>query len=172
MPASFYIIALFTIVSAFCAMSLRNLVHCALCLALTFLGVAGLFLHANAGFIAFAQILVYVGAVAILIVFAILLTRGSEQPEEKRTSSLWLSVPLAAGVAGILINAVLSTNLAVAAPAATAPSVRDLGVALMTTHVIPLEIVGVLLTVALLGAVVLALPERSAELEGQGRTGA
>ena len=64
LPGQPYIWMPFTLVSAFCAMALRNLVHCALCLALSFLGVAGLFLHVNAGFVAFAQILVYVGAVA------------------------------------------------------------------------------------------------------------
>ena len=151
-------------------MSLRNLVHCALCLALTFLGVAGLFLHVNAGFVAFAQILVYVGAVAILIVFAILLTRGAEQREERRATGLLLGIPLAIVVAAILLNAIFSTNLGVASPAAATPTVQELGVALMTTHLVPLEAIGVLLTVALLGAVVLALPERNSGLEGEGRT--
>jgi NADH-quinone oxidoreductase subunit J len=172
MPASFYILASFTIISAVAAMSLRNMVHCALCLALTFLGVAGLFLQMNAGFLAFAQILVYVGAVAILIVFAILLTRGTEQPQEKWSSGILLSVPLAAVVAAILLNAIFSTPLAAKTPTGAAPAVRDLGIALMTTHVIPLEIIGVLLTVALLGAVVLALPERNAQTEGEGGSSA
>lgn len=163
MPASFYILALFTLVSAFCAMSLRNLVHCALCLALTFLGVAGLFLQVNAGFIAFAQILVYVGAVAILIVFAILLTRGAEEREKSATSNLLLSIPLTVVVGAILINAVFSTRITLGATGAVAPEVREIGRALMTTHVVPLELIGVLLTVALLGAVVLALPEQRKE---------
>lgn len=168
MPISFYILAAFTIISALCAMSLRNLIHCALCLALTFLGVAGLFLHMNAGFVAFAQVLVYVGAVAILIVFAILLTRSSEQPETRRASNLVLSIPLAIVVAAILINAISSTTLPVAASAATAPAVREIGLALMTSHVIPLEVIGLLLTVALLGAVVLALPEPRSETGPKG----
>ena len=99
MPASFYILAVFTIISATAAMSLRSMIHCALCLALTFLGVAGLFLQLNAGFLAFAQILVYVGAVAILIVFAILLTRGAQDQEPRRSSGLLLSIPLAVIVA-------------------------------------------------------------------------
>ena len=159
MPVSFYILAAVTLISALCAMTLRNLVHCALCLALTFLGVAGLFLFVNAGFVAFAQILVYVGAVAILIVFAILLTRSSEQPETRRSSNLILSLPLALVVAAILVNAITSTSLPASATAATAPSVREIGLALMTSHVIPLEVIGLLLTVALLGAIVLALPE-------------
>lgn len=159
MPVSFYILAAFTLLTALCAMSLRNLIHCALCLALTFLGVAGLFLQLNAGFIAFAQILVYVGAVAILIVFAILLTRSTEQHDTRRASNLLLTVPLTIVVAVILINAISSTTIASGANPASAPSVREIGIALMTTHVIPLEVIGLLLTVALLGAVVLALPE-------------
>jgi NADH-quinone oxidoreductase subunit J len=168
MPLSFYIVALLTLLSAFCAMSLPNLVHCALCLALTFLGVAGLFLQMNAGFIAFAQILVYVGAVAILIVFAILLTRNAEAREEKRTSHLLLNIPLTVVLSAILLNAIFSTGLFVSSQPATVPTVRQLGNALMTTQIVPLEIIGVLLTVALLGAIVLALPEKpSANQEAQ-----
>jgi NADH:ubiquinone oxidoreductase subunit 6 (subunit J) len=169
MPWSFYIIALFTLVSAASAMSLRNLVHCALCLALSFLGVAGLFLHVNAGFVAFAQILVYVGAVAILIVFAILLTRNREPDSARASPNLVLSLPLAIILGAILLNAALSTPLAVAPQPAAAPSVRELGLLLMGRHVIPLEAIGVLLTVALLGAVVLALPEPPPPADGGGR---
>src|SRR5205085_9833708 len=76
--AAFLIIAAITLVSAACAMSLRNLVHCGLCLAITFAGLAAAYLHLSAEFVGFAQILVYVGAVAILIVFTILLTRNTE----------------------------------------------------------------------------------------------
>jgi NADH-quinone oxidoreductase subunit J len=160
MPLSFYILALFTTISAFCAMALRNLVHCALCLALSFLGVAGLFLQMHAGFVAFAQILVYIGAVAILIVFAILLTRNAERLEETRASRLLLNIPLTLVIGTMLLNAIFSTRLHAVATPATAPTVRELGSRLMTSHVIPLEAIGLLLTVALLGAVVLALPEK------------
>ncbi len=160
MPASFYILALFTLVSAFCAMYLRNLVHCALCLALSFLGVAGLFVHLNAGFVAFAQILVYVGAVAILVVFAILLTRNAETENRTGGRNLLLSIPLTVVVGALLVNAALSTQIVLSERPASAPPVRELGQALMTTQLVPLELVGVLLTVALLGAVVLALSEK------------
>jgi NADH-quinone oxidoreductase subunit J len=169
MPASFYILALFTLVSASCAMSLRNLVHCALCLALSFLGVAGLFLHVNAGFVAFAQILVYVGAVAILIVFAILLTRNAEPDPARTGPNLLLSIPLTAVVGVILLNAGFSTQLVMSGKVASAPPVRELGRALMTSHVVPLEVIGVLLTVALVGAVVLALPEPPTEETSGGK---
>jgi NADH-quinone oxidoreductase subunit J len=168
MPTSFYILAAVTIVSAMGAMSLRNLVHCALCLALSFIGVAGLFLHMNAGFVAFAQILVYVGAVAILIVFAILLTRSSEH-QPFRATHLALSIPLTLVVAAILVNAVSSTTLPLAPEPALAPTVNELGHALMTSHVIPLEVIGLLLTIALLGAIVIALPERHPQLSAEGK---
>src|SRR5512141_801873 len=99
---SFLLLATVTLAGAVAAISLRNLVHCALALALCFVGVAGLYLQLNAQFVGFAQILVYVGAVAILIVFAILLTRGAD-PEEKRFSTSW-----AAGAgATVLVFAVL-----------------------------------------------------------------
>ena len=78
-------------------------------------------------------------------------------------------VLLGAVLAGILINAVFATRLFLAEAPAPTPSVRELGIALMTSHIIPLEVIGLLLTVALLGAVVLALPEREQSTGGAGR---
>ena len=63
---------------AIAAMALRQLVHCALCAAAAFAGLALIYLQLDAEFVGFAQLLVYVGAIAILIVFAVLLTRGDE----------------------------------------------------------------------------------------------
>src|ERR1044072_2176148 len=77
-PAAFFVLAAVTLAGAICAMSLRNLVHCGLCLALTFAGLAAIYLQLTAEFVGLAQLLVYVGAVAILIVFTILLTRNAE----------------------------------------------------------------------------------------------
>ena len=74
----FAIIAALTLVSGIAAMSLRKLIHCALCLAVTFAGLAAMYLQLGAQFVGFAQVLVYIGAVAILVVFAILLTRSGD----------------------------------------------------------------------------------------------
>src|SRR5579885_612336 len=81
---SFFLIitAVVTLFAAVIAMSLRNLVHCALMLAVSFSGVAAIYLQLNAEFVGFTEILVYVGAVAILIVMAILLTRSGETPDK------------------------------------------------------------------------------------------
>src|SRR5215471_14394132 len=91
MSLSFAIIAVLTVGSGIAAMTLRNLVHCALALTVTFAGLAAFYLQLDAQFVGFAQILVYIGAVAILIVFAILLTRGSEQPQQQAFSRAWIS---------------------------------------------------------------------------------
>src|ERR1700748_457999 len=100
----FAIIAAVTIAAAVAAMSLRNLVHCALALALAFAGLAAVYLQLGAQFVGFTQLLVYVGAVAILVVFAILLTRGSEPPQESIVSSGWLAgVLVTVAVLGILV---------------------------------------------------------------------
>jgi NADH-quinone oxidoreductase subunit J len=72
-------------------MLLKNTVHCALALTVAFAGLALLFLNLDAQFAGFAQILVYIGAVAILVVFAILLTRGSETPKDGVFSRSWLA---------------------------------------------------------------------------------
>ncbi len=77
----FYILAGLTVAGALAAVLLKNTVHCALALTVAFAGLALLFLQLDAQFAGFAQILIYIGAVAILVVFAILLTRGSETPK-------------------------------------------------------------------------------------------
>src|SRR5512133_809547 len=146
---SFLLVGLFTIVAAAAAVTLRNLVHCALALAAAFAGLAALYLQLNAQFVGFAQILVYVGAVAILVVFAILLTRGGDATTRQIFSRSWLS------------GALLSSRALRQAPepGAAAP-VREIGMQLMTRYILPLEVLGLLLTAALIGAVVLALRER------------
>lgn len=160
MPLSFYILALLTLASATAAMTLRNLVHCALALAGAFIGIAGIFLQLHAPFLAFAQILVYVGAVAILIVFAILLTRNSETQTEKRSTHLVLSLVIAALLGGALVTLLLGSKSFSSSPHAFDPEVAGIGKLLMTTHVVPLQIAGVMLTAALIGAVIIAMQEK------------
>ena len=163
MSLFFIIIAFVTLLAAASAMSLRNLVHCALALAVTFAGIAALYLNLDAQFVGFAQILVYVGAVAILIVFAILLTRSGDTPNEAVLAPGW-------GY-GIIISALVFTALGwavlksaaipkemVSAPEAT---VKNIGEMLMNQYVLPLEVIGLLLTAAMIGAVIIALKEPS-----------
>ena len=158
----FTILAGFTLVSGVAAVSLRNLVHCALCLTLTFAGLAALFLQLGAQFVGFVQVLVYVGAVAILIVFAILLTRNVDVVGGTVLSGSWfVGLGVALLVFGCLAGAILGTST-LNQPLKERPdlTVERIGNQLMTDYVLPLEVIGLLLTAALVGAVLLAMREK------------
>ena len=161
MTLPFAIIAALTIAAAMAAMSLRNLVHCALAVAGAFIGLAATYLQLNAQFVGFAQILVYVGAITILIVFAILLTRSSEAPSQSVLSAGWISgIGVTVAVLGVLVWAINHSSVmkSVVAPR-TEISVKQIGETLMTKFVLPLEVIGLLLTAALIGAVIIAMKE-------------
>jgi NADH:ubiquinone oxidoreductase subunit 6 (subunit J) len=162
MSVVFWILAVITVLGGLTAVTLKNTVHCALALTAAFAGLALLFLQLDAQFAGFAQILVYIGAVAILIVFAILLTRSSETPTDGVFSRTWFAgLMIAAAVFAVLAWAVLHSVGALpnesTAPAVT---VQQIGAALMGRYVLPLEIVALLLTAAMLGAVIVAMHEK------------
>ena len=162
MTFSFFILGVLTILGAAAALTLRNLVHCVLALMLAFVGLAGLFLQLDAQFIGFAQILVYIGAVAILVVFAILLTRGTEITSQSIVSPSWvISGIVAAAVFGVLAwtihSSVASRHPLPPQPEAT---VKQIGDALMSRFALPLEVIGLLLTAALVGAVTIAMRDK------------
>jgi len=162
MTATFLILAAITIAGTVAAMALRNLVHCVLALTLGFAGLAALYLQLGAQFVGLTQILVYVGAVAILAVFVIMMTQHPTQTSESIFSSFWFSGGLiAALVFAVLAWAIHASHLpsGVATPQAQA-AVHPIGDALMHQYVLPLEIMGLLLTAALIGAVVLAMQEK------------
>lgn len=149
------------IAGAIAAMSLRNLVHCVLSLAVSFLGVAMLFLRLGAQFVGFAQILVYVGAVAILIVFAILLTRtGGIEVGQFLNSQWYVGLGIGAAVfACLAVAGVSSKDLPADATLDKTVMVKQIGTEMMTRYVLPLEVIGLLLTAAMLGAVIIAWRE-------------
>jgi NADH-quinone oxidoreductase subunit J len=159
----FYVLAALTVAGGLAAVLLKNLVHCALALTIAFAGLALLFLQLDAQFAGFAQILVYIGAVAILVVFAILLTHGPEDPKDGGVfSRTWLAgLVVAAAVFAVMGWAVLESMPGLphenAEPQVT---VMQIGNALMGRYVLPLEIVALLLTAALIGAVIVAMHEK------------
>ena len=168
MSIPFLIIALVTLGVAAVAMSLRNLIHSALLLIGSWAGVAAFYLWAGAEFVAFAQVIIYVGAVSMVVLFAVLLTRRSRADLAVAPDSLSraLSAMLVGGaVLGVLFGAVLATRLEVAPAPAPSVSVLELGQLLMGPHAASLLVVGALLTVALLGAIVLAATERDEKPE-------
>src|ERR1700748_550851 len=108
MSAAFLILAIMTMVAACAAMTLRGLVHCALALAVAFAGIGLLYLNLGAQFLGLAQLLVYVGAIAVLIVFVILLTRGgdTDSPPLPKASLPGSGILVAVAIFGILAWAI------------------------------------------------------------------
>ncbi len=161
MSAPFLILAGLTLAGACAAMLFRGLVHCALALAVAFAGLGALYLNLGAQFLGLAQLLVYVGAIAVLIVFAILLTRGDASSPPSPSTPRITGILLAAVIFAILAWAVFH-SFALASPGSNAPqaTIRQLGAALMDGYVLPLEVIGLMLTAALIGAVIVAMREK------------
>jgi NADH-quinone oxidoreductase subunit J len=155
---AFVIIAIFTLTFALAAATNPRLMHAALSFAAMFIGIAAFFFLLGAEFVGLVQVFVYVGAVAVLIVFTILLTR---REAEERHGFKWAGALVAAGVFAGLIWAILKTaSASIAASALKALTVKQIGEALMTNYVWPLLCVGVLLTAALIGALVLVMEDK------------
>jgi NADH-quinone oxidoreductase subunit J len=162
MDTAFWIISAITVIGAMLAMTLRNLIHCVLALILFFLGIAGHYFLLRADFLAAVQILLYVGAVAVLILFAIMLTRhvtGMEGPAELG-GKWWAGMGTAVIIGGLLWWIIRKDALTSMLPAGEAnTSVLEIGKVLIADWVVPFEALAVLLTAALIGAVVIALEE-------------
>jgi NADH-quinone oxidoreductase subunit J len=163
MSAPFLILAVVTLGAAWAAMMLRGLVHCALAVAVSFAGIGTLYLTLGAQFLGLAQLLVYVGAVAVLIVFVILLTRAGEQDASSLTPAGFpaTGIAVAAAIFFILAWAILH-SFAGHVPELPLPrtSIRQLGLAFMGSYILPLEVIGLMLTATLIGAVIVAMKEK------------
>lgn len=176
MQIIFIIISAITLVSAVLVVSVRNLFHAALYMMLSFLGVAGLYALLESGFMAATQLLVYIGAISILVIFAIMMTRRLMQTTESPFNSIWPLAGLTAGVLFIFIGSIIlqvySLDPAIAggppaAEEAVMSNVNRLGVAFTSADqlVLPFELASVLLLVALVGSIIVARPDNDVELE-------
>ncbi len=161
----FYIFAAVLILAALMVVGLRNIVHSALALIVVFAMAAGIYVLLNAEFIAIVQILVYVGAVTILILFALMLTRIAGLRRTNPTNKLWfVAIIICALIGGTIIYAVTSSQRAIAnVSSATEPAnvsnVVRVGQLLYSptgySYVLPFEIASLVLLVAIVGAIVI-----------------
>lgn len=156
--AAFLVIAIITLSGALAAALLPRLIHAALCLVVTFFGIAAFYFLLGAEFVGLVQVFVYVGAVAVLIVFTILLTR---RDADRDRAFNWSGAITAVAVFAGLLWAILRTpSLAVDASSIEPLTVKRIGEVLMTDYVWPLQCVGLVLTAALLGALILVMEEK------------
>ncbi len=161
--AAFYILAFFVVGSAGIVALSRNIMRSAFALVVTFLGVAGLFALLSADFLAATQLLVYVGGILVLILFAVML---SSRIKEIKISNL--SVGVFSGGSIITLLILLLTYISIQTPWKEldtinfAPTTSAIGNSLLTKYLLPFEVLSVLLLVGLIGAVVVARKEKDA----------
>ena len=158
----FYFVAVVTVLGALGVVLTRNVVHSALFLILALLAVAGVFILLSAEFLAIVQILIYGGAVTILILFVMMLTRVRDMP----SAGGGLDGPqrpfaaLAAGAFLVLsVLAALSSDWPGETDKITVVPFREMGEALFRDWAVPFEVASLVLLVALIGAIVLARGE-------------
>lgn len=157
---AFYVAAAVTVAAALAVVTLRSIVYSALSLVLTFIGVAAIYVLLHADFVAAVQVLIYVGAVTILLVFAIMLTRSPSSRQSNPDNSQ-RPVAFIAAVALAVVMAVvfLGTSWPAAASAVPESSVSVVASQIFQTYALPFEIASVLLLAAMVGAIILAREE-------------
>ncbi len=156
----FYVIAALTVIGALGVVLARNVVHAALFLILSLLAVAGVFLILSAEFLALVQILIYGGAVTILVLFALMLTRVGDMPQAVDGPQRPFAAMAAATLMAVFILAAVGTKWPGETEKITAIPLRDFGEALFRTWALPFEVASLVLIVALVGSIVLAQVEK------------
>lgn len=157
---AFLAVAFIVLGSALAVVVMRNIFHSLLFLALSFLGVAGVYLLLAADFLAAVQVLVYIGAIIVLMMFALMLTHRVMCDNTTQYTGQWfLAAPVAAGLLVVLGKLVVSYPWPYKLKAAV-PTTGIIGKGLLTTYVLPFELASIVLLVAMIGAIVLAKEEK------------
>lgn len=153
----FYIIAGLTVGSALCVVTVKNLFHCALFLVLSFFGVAGLYILLEAEFLAAVQVLIYVGAITVLILFGIMLTHKIYDKTVRQTSNQkFVSFLVVFGILLLILPVIINSFEGKFLPEHFYLSISELGKFLMREYLLPFEVVSVVLLASLIGAIVIA----------------
>jgi NADH-quinone oxidoreductase subunit J len=154
---AFWILAVVAVIAALGVVLLRNVFRAALSLVLCFLTVAGLYITLSADFLAAVQILVYVGAISVLIILAIMMTRDVQQgsPGNRMKAPTFI---VAIVLLGIMIYAAIATPWNIAGESPLSPTTGPLALKLFSAQgfILPVEMSAVLLLAAILGAIVIA----------------
>jgi NADH:ubiquinone oxidoreductase subunit 6 (subunit J) len=157
---AFYILAGLMVAGALGVVLLPRIVHAGLALVFFFFVISGIYVLLQAEFIAATQVIIYVGAITVLFLFAIMLTHRSYAPDSNPENSQWLAAALVALLTFSTLAFVLAQAAFPATTTATPGGVTDvtrtLGQLLMGPFILPFEIAGLLLLAAMVGAIVIA----------------
>ena len=166
----FLLVALVTGGGAVLTVTSKNLVHAALFLAVTLTGIAGVFLVLAADFVALVQVVVYVGAVAVLFLFGLMLTRAPIGREALDNQNRGMGIAVAGGLFAVLAVLIVGAFGTTSAAEVVGPRVGDIGMVIFNTWVLPFEVLSMLLLAALIGAILLARRETGDSGEEQAPT--
>lgn len=150
-------LALVAIVGGVLLITLTKVVHMVIALVFTFLGIAGIYMLLSAEFVAIVQILIYSGAITIVMLFGIMLTKHQENDAPAKGG--WGNFSLLAAIAGFAVAVYLgiyNLDIPVQPTALHEENTKQIGIELFSKYAIPFEVMSVLLLVALVGAIVLA----------------
>ncbi|KPL02456.1 MAG: hypothetical protein AMJ90_05690 [candidate division Zixibacteria bacterium SM23_73_2] len=155
--AIFYILAAIIVCSAVLVVTLKNIFHSLLFLVLTFFSVAGIYVLLHAEFLAAVQVLIYVGAITVLLIFAIMMTAQIYSPALRQSNQQVIPGIIVVGILLVVTLTVLgNTTWRVSEKLPASQSVNLIGKSLLTTYVLPFEVVSVVLITALIGAIIIA----------------
>jgi NAD(P)H-quinone oxidoreductase subunit 6 len=159
-PLLFYLLAAVTIGFAAITVFSRNIVHSAFALVGSFTGVAGIYVALAADFLAIVQVLLYVGGIVVLTLFAVMLThRIADVKISNRSVGRLPALLIVALVGGTMTRVALTTQWHTATPVDPQPTTASIGNLFLSTYVLPFELASVVLLGALIGAVVLSRKE-------------
>jgi NADH:ubiquinone oxidoreductase subunit 6 (subunit J) len=151
---AFWVLSVTTVVCAAIVAFVPNLIHAVLFLALTFVGVAGLYIVLSADFVAVVQILIYAGAVGVLMTFAVMLTPAADRGNTS-TAFEFPAMILAGLVLAVVVYVIFDSDWNDPGVPALSTTARALGEAFLKPYVVPFEVASVLLMTAMIGAIVL-----------------
>ena len=154
---AFYVLAAITLLSALMVGVVRDLIHAVLFLILSFIGVAGLYITLSADFVAVVQVLIYAGAISVLMIFAVLLTPRSDRDNAPVSYAAPLGV-LAGLVGAVIIFVGLETDWRQVEGDRFGQTAQEIGSALLDPYALPFEIASIVLVVAMIGAIILVRP--------------
>ena len=158
--AVFYLLATFTVACALGVALSNNIMYSAFALMGTLMGVAGTFVMLGADFLGVVQLLVYVGGILVLTIFAVMLThRIADVNVSNRAVGRPVAVLLVGAIAWWMIKVAVAASWVAKAPGAPEPTTYGIGNAFLTDYILPYEIASLVLLVALIGAVVVSRKE-------------
>ncbi|KGX87295.1 NADH-quinone oxidoreductase subunit J [Pontibacillus marinus] len=154
---AFLILATLSVLGGILMLNLTKVIHMLLALVMTFLSIAGIFVLLSAEFVAAVQVLIYSGAITIIMIFGIMLTKHNDKQQATKSSPRNVLVGIGSVVFFLVMYRVIrDVNFGGQAENLHVNNTEQIGIALYSHYIIPFEMVSVILLVALVGAIILA----------------